>query len=418
MSTIILVILFLGVAAVFEGAETSLLSMSDVRLQTLAKQGDSRAATAIALRKNVRTLLGTLLLGQTVCDISAASLAAIVAHRAFGDRGVAIETAVMTIVVLIFVNLIPKSLAANRIESWSLAVAKPVYALTRALGPLVNVIDRFIGLFVKSKGAEAVVTEEEIKTMAMLGAKAGTVEHGEQELIERVFLFNDITAADVMTPREDIEYLDGRKPLADALPVMNRTKFSRFPVHDGDEGGAVGILHIKDVLEAVAEQPDSLRTLHIKDVAATPMFVPETRRIDDIFRDFQRQRAHMAVVINEFGSVTGIVTVDDLLTELVGEIADESDVDEHVIKRIDRQTVVVHGDAEIRAINRFMNTRIPGPANKTISRVILEKVGDVPPAGQTVAIEGGIAAVVEHVANLRIQRVRLRKSHVEPQAGV
>jgi putative hemolysin len=236
------------------------------------------------------------------------------------------------------------------------------------------------------------------------------VEAGERELIERVFLFNDITAEDVMTPREDIEWLRADATLVETVPIVNKTKFSRFPVHGGDDDKVTGIVHIKDVLEAFAESAKTGSSMPlVGEIADTPMFVPETKLIDDLFRDFQRQHAHMAVVINEYGSTVGIVTVDDLLAELVGEIADESDIDEHIIKRIDKQTIVVHGDAELSDINRFFNAKIKGPSNKTVSRLILEKFGDVPQQGTQIELNEHLTATVESVANLRIQKVRLTK---------
>lgn len=409
MGIIILIIIFLAVAAVFEGAETSLISMGDVRLQTLMKQGDTRAITVINLRKNVRTLLGTLLMGQTVCDIAAASLATLVAHGAFGERGVAIETVVMTIIVLIFVNLIPKSHAANHIEKWALTVAKPVYVLTVALGPLVGVIDRFVGLFVKSKGAEAVVTEEEIRTMTMMGVSTGAVEHGEKELIERVFRLNDITAADVMTPKEIMVNLDARKPLSDALAVMNSHKYSRYPVYDSATDAVVGIVHIKDVL-AHAIEPGALERMTIRDVMSPAVFVPESMLIDDLFRELKRQRVHMAVLVSADKALVGLVTLEDLLEELVGEISDESDVDEHVIKRLDKHTVLVHGDTDIPDINRFFNTRIEPGEERTVGRLVRRKAGRVPKQGQPVLIDDGLMAVVEQINRGRILRVKLIKS--------
>lgn len=409
MGLIALIILFLAVAAVFEGAETSLISMGEVRLQTLVKQGDTRAITAVALRKNVRTLLGTLLMGQTVCDIAAASLATLVAHQAFGERGVAIETVLMTVIVLIFVNLIPKSHAANHIEKWALTVAKPVYVLTVALGPLVGLIDRFVGLFVRSKGAEAVITEEEIRTMTTMGVTSGAVEHGEKELIERVFRLNDITANDVMTPKEIIVSLDARKPLSDALAVINSHKYSRYPVYDSATDSIIGIVHIKDIIAHAADH-DALSGLTVRDVMSPPVFVQESMLIDDLFKELKRQRVHMAILVAADKSLVGLVTLEDLLEELVGEISDESDVDEHVIKRLDKHTVLVHGDTDIPDVNRFFNTRIDPGEERTVGRLVRRKAGKVPKQGQPVLIDDGLMAVVEHISRGRILRVKIIKS--------
>ncbi len=407
LTMLIAIVFFLAVAACFEGAETSLLSIGEVRLQTLVKRGDRRAAVAAKLRSNVRTLLGTLLLGQTVCDIAAASLATLVAHDLMGDSGVAIETVVMTTVVLIFVNLIPKSHAANHVEWWALTVARPVHTLTVVLRPLIALIDRFVALFVKSKGAEAVVTEEEIKTMTYLGVKTGAVESGEKELIERVFLLNDITANDVLTPKEFMICLDARKPLADAIAVINSHGFSRYPVYDGTPDVIVGIVHIKDLIAKMAAPAEPLT---LRDVMAAPVFVKETELVDDLFRDMKRRRTHMAIVVNGEKAVVGLVTLEDLLEELVGEISDESDVDENVIKRVDKHTIIAHGDTDIPDINRFFNTKIEQGEERTIGRLVRKKAGKATKQGQPVMVADGLMAVVEQVSRGRILRVRLIKS--------
>lgn len=403
------IVVFLAVAACFEGAETSLLSIGEVRLQTLIKNGDERAAVASKLRSNVRTLLGTLLLGQTVCDIAAASLATLVAHDLMGESGVAIETILMTTIVLIFVNLIPKSHAANNVELWALRVARPVHTLTVVLRPLIALIDRFVALFVKSGGAESVITEEEIKTMTYLGVKSGAVESGEKELIERVFRLNDITASDILTPKEIMISLDARKPLGDALAAINSHKYSRYPVYEDSPDNIVGIVHIKDLIARMTE-PDALARLTLRDLMSPPAFVKDTELVDDLFRDMKRHRVHMAIVENAEKTVVGLVTFEDLLEELVGEISDESDVDETVIKRIDKHTVLAHGDTDIPDINRFFNTKIEQGEERTIGRLVRKKAGKTPKQGQPVMVADGLMAVVEQANRGRILRVRLIKS--------
>lgn len=408
MASLLLIILCLAVAACFEGAETSLLSMSEVRVQTLVKNGDARAATIARLRQNVRTLLGTLLMGQTVCDIAAASLATLVAHDALGENGVAIETVVMTVIVLIFVNLIPKSHAANNIERWALASARPVYGLTVVLGPVVGLIDRFVALFVRTKGAEALVTEEEIRTMTRMGVRAGAVEPGEKELIERVFLFNDITASDVMSPREIVVGLDASSTVGAALQAVNAQKYSRYPVYDGAPDNIVGIVHIKDLLTRLSE-PGALENQRVREFMSPPVLVSETALTDDLFRELKRQRVHMAVVVNAQKAVVGIVTLEDLLEELVGEISDESDIDEHVIKRIDKHSILVHGDTDIPDVNRFFNTKIDAGEDRTVGRLVRRKAGKTPKQGQPVMVAEGLMAVVEQINRGRILKVRLIK---------
>ncbi len=407
--SLIAVFLLLCVSAGFEGAETALFSVSDIRIHTLTKNGNHAAAIVGRLKGNVRRLLGTLLLGQTVCDIGAASLATLIAHDLSGNYAVALETGLMTVIVLIFVNLIPKSHAAHASEKWALAAARPVLFLTFVLGPVVSGLDKLASLFVPSGATGTLVTEEEIRTMTRMGVSTGAVESGEKELIERVFLFNDITASDVLTPKEIMVSLDADKPLGEALTAINSQKFSRYPVHEGARDAVVGVVHIKDLLSRVSE-PGALASLKVRDFMSDPVFVAETALIDDLFREFKRKRVHLAIVINENKVVVGLVTLEDLLEELVGEISDESDVDEYVIKRVDKHTVLVHGDTDIPDINRFFNVRIEAGDFRTIGRLVRSRAGKIPKQGQPVTIGDGIMAVVEQVNRGRILKVRLIKS--------
>jgi CBS domain containing-hemolysin-like protein len=279
-------------------------------------------------------------------------------------------------------------------------------------GPLVRVLDRLVEYITPFDDTEArpTVSEEEIKTLARLGVKAGTIEKEESELIERVLLFSDITAEDVMTPAEKVVYLDGGRTVAEVADVIATEGFSRYPVWDGKQTNVVGITHIREIFERIAGNPaDAMGSVRIKDLAEPAMVVVATMKIDDLLRAFQKQHTHMALVVNEYGSVIGLVTIEDLLEELVGEIADETDVDTHVIKRVDKNTVIVHGDAEVVDVNRFFNTRIEGPANKTLSRVILEKLERVPAQGETVAITDDLGAEIMVASTTKIERIRLVK---------
>lgn len=410
MSTNILIIAVLSVFSLFlEGAEAALLSSNPIKLRQMATKGDSRAQLVERMKKNTRRLLGTLLLGQKFCDVATASFATVAATAKYGSIGIGIATGVMTLFTLVFMNLIPKSLAASHPERWAVFVARPVHALTVVLGPLVNLIDRFVELFVKNPHAEVAVSEEEIRTMTTMGVSAGAVEHGEKELIDRVFRLNDITANDVMTPREIMVNLDARKPLGDALAVMNSHKYSRYPVFDGSPDTIIGIVHIKDVLAHAADQ-ETLARLTVRDVMSPPVFVQESMLIDDLFREMKKQRVHMAILVSADKSLVGLVTLEDLLEELVGEISDESDIDEHVIKRLDKHTVLAHGDTDIPDINRFFNTRIEPGVERTVGRLVRRKAGKVPKQGQPVLIDEGLMAVVEQVSRGRILKVKLIKS--------
>lgn len=412
LTQLVILILLLGCSAFFSSSETALFSVNMLRVHTLARQGNAAAKLVEKLRANPRVLLGTILLGNNAVNIGASALATVIAIEAFGDAALGIVTGILTLLVLIFCDFIPKAFAAHSPEKIAFLFAYPIRFLTVVFGPIVVVLERFVEFITPFDDKESVpaVSEEEIKTLARLGVKAGTIEKEESELIERALLFSDITAEDVMTPAEKIVYLDGSKTVAEVVDFIAEEGFSRYPVWDGSATNIVGITHIRDIFERIAGDPASaMGSVKIRDVAEAAMYVAETMRIDDLLRSFQKQRTHMALVVNEYGTIVGLVTIEDLLEELVGEIADETDVDTHIIKRIDKHTVIIHGDVQVSDVNRFLNTRIGEPPNKTINRIILEQLGSIPEQGETVHIMNDLVAEVLVVSGLHIERVRLTK---------
>jgi len=410
---LILIAFFLFTSAVMSGAEAVFLAVREVRLQTLIKNNDKRAALVSKLRSNMHRLLGVLLLGQVISDVAASSLATITATELFGGVGVGIATGIMTFLVLIFGQLLPKSFGARQPERWAKLLAGPIATLSLAFNPILAVVDLFVTVVLRQElhfKAHEPVSEEEIKTMAQMGVSAGTLEKGEKELIERVFLFNDITAFDVMTPREGVVFLDGVKPLADALPVINSSGYSRYPVFENEKSNIIGVVHIKDIFNKMSERPAvDLTGIKLKELAEPATFVPKTKPIDDLLREMQKQHLHLAMVVNEYGSIVGIVSFEDLLEELVGEIADESDVDEYTIKRVDKLNIIAHGDVDIKDINRFFNVKIVAPEHKSLGWVILKELGSIPNKGQQIKLADSVTATIEEMINLRINKVRLTK---------
>lgn len=415
---LLLIAFFLFTSGVLSGAEAAFLSVREVRVQTLVKKGDKRAALVDKLRSNMHRLLGVLLLGQVISDVAASSLATVTATKAFGDLGVGVATGIMTFLVLVFGQLVPKSFAARKPERWTMLLARPIIVLSAVFNPVLAVIDRLVVLVMRQElrfTTHEAVSEEEINTMAQMGVSAGTLEKGEKELIERVFLFNDITALDVMTPREEVIFLDGKKTVAEVLPIVNSTGYSRYPVFENEKSNIVGVIHIKDIFKKISDDPDlPLNRIPIKEVTEPATFVPKTKPIDDLLRDMQKQHVHLALVVNEYGSIVGLVTFEDLMEELVGEITDESDVDEHTIKRVDKLNIIAHGEVEVKDINRFFNTKIAAPPHKSLGWVILKELGSIPNKDQQVQLGDNLLATVEEMINLRINKVRLTKTAEEP----
>jgi len=409
----IVVLLFLS--ATFSGSETAIFAIDRIRLKSLVDKKVPGAALLERLRKDPKALLGTLLLCNNAVNVGISALATILSIRAFGDAYIGVATGVITFLLVVFGEYMPKSYAAHHSERTALLVATPIFWLTIALRPIVKVVEFTVRIFISSTDGPVLshVGEDDIRIMAKIGAKEGTVERGEKELIDRVFLFNDITANDVLTPRELMVNLETSTLARDAVAVVNAHKYSRYPVID-ENGSIVGIVHIKDILDAIANGRAEIATM--ASLAAPHITVADDMPTDDLFRQMKKGRVHMAIVASERSGVVGLVTLEDLLEELVGEIADESDVDEHVIKRVDKYTLLVHGDTDIPDINRFFNVKIEGGDMRTIGRVVSAKAGKSLKQGQPVMIAENLMAIVEESNRSRVLKVRLIKSELRPTA--
>jgi putative hemolysin len=408
---IFVIILLVAFSAMLSGAEAAFLAVSDIRLRTLCDQGNKQAALVIKLKSDMRKLLAVILATQTASDTLASALATLAATKATGDVGVGIAAGVMTFITFIAVNLIPKSLAAANPIGWVLNLARAAQVLVLVFHPLVAGIDKLVSrlLPVDTMIGPIHTSEDDIRTMAKLAVQEGTVETGEREMIERVFLMNDITAFDVMTPGEEMVMLEAGQSIAETMNLVNSSGFSRYPVFRGEKSEVIGVLHIKDMFRRISDNPDNGLKTPVGELVEPAIFVPKTKLIDDLLTEFQKLRNHMALVVNEHGSIVGLVTLEDLLEELVGEIADESDVDNYIIKRIDKDTIIIHGEVEVKDVNRFLNTKIDAPAHKSLAWVVMKELGSIPHEGQKVSIAHNLTATVEEMINLKISKIRLDK---------
>lgn len=411
LTILIALAILLILSGFFSGIEIALFSLGKVKTATLVKQKKKNAKVVQYLKRNPRKLLTTILIGNNVVNIGASALATALAINAFGSIGTGIATGVMTLLILIFGEIIPKAFATKYAEAYSLKFAWLIKILMFILWPIVWVLDKFTGLimgFGKSKG-EPTVTEEEVKTMAEMSVKEGGLEQEEQELIEKVFQFNDITAEDVMTPRTQMESLPCDMRIKEALHIIAKSPFSRIPLYKKDRDHIVGIVHVKDVLATLDKKKTGTK---LQTLARKPLFIPETQIINELFKMFQEKKIHMAIVVDEFGGTSGIVTMEDLIEELMGEIVDESDINEELIMRLSKNEIKVHGNTEIKEINDFFNVRIPGKGTDTINALMHKKLKKMPRKGESLEI-GNVKIIVDKTSRRKIERVIIIKEDLE-----
>ena len=406
-------------SAVISTAEIGFFSVNSTKLKALAQTGNSRAKLALHLRSDPQKLLSTILVGDRLVGVATPMYAtfltlSIYGGQTFFDEAIAVMVGLLTFVLLVAVDVIPKTLAAKFAVPVTLNMAYPVYGVQLLLRPLLFVIVPLIYKLTGGKGLTLpLVTEEELKIMLDEGGKTGTIEFEKVKMIKNVFQLKDITAEDAMTPRLYVFSLEGNLRLKEAQELLYNSKYSRIPVYDGTLDNITGILYKTRALTELAKGQNESKLM---DIAYPPLFVPSGKTADDLMKQFQQEKRHMAVVVNEFGGVMGIVTLEDLLEEVVGEIMDETDITEELIKRLGKNHILVHSRTEVRKINDFLKVDL-GDEAVTIGGLIQQELGRIPKVGEELRIAN--CRILIHEAEPRsirsVQIFREEKSlaHVE-----
>jgi CBS domain containing-hemolysin-like protein len=398
---ILILLGLIGLSAVISTAEIGFFAVNETRLRALAQNGDKRAAKALQLRSDPQKLFSTILVGDRLVSVAIPMFATFITLNTYGGKNVfeeaiAIMVGILTFVLLVSVDVIPKTLAAKFAVPVTLNMAYPVYWVQLFLQPILFVMVPLIHKLTGGKGLTLpLVTEEELKIMLDQGGKAGALESEEVKMIKNVFQLKDITAEDAMTPRIYVFSLDGNLRLKEAQELLFGSKYSRIPVYDGTLDNITGILYKSKALTELAQGRSDAR---LRDIAHPPLFVPAGKTADDLMKQFQQEKRHMGVVVNEFGGVMGLVTLEDLLEEVVGEIVDETDITEELIKRIGKNQILVHGRTEVHKVNDFLKVEL-GDEALTIGGLVQENLGRIPISGEEIRIEN--CRLVVHEADPR-----------------
>jgi putative hemolysin len=405
---ILLFVLCVILSAFFSSTEVALISITRAKARTLANEGKPGSEAVAALKESPEHLLITILIGNNIVNVAAAALATSIAIKAFGDIGVGIATFFVVIVLLVFGEIGPKIYAARASDSFALSVAPVILFLSRIFSPFIWIVERVSPTFgIGKEVGEPSVTEEEIKEWIDVGKEDGTIEQGEQEMLYSVLEFADTTAREIMTPRVDVTLMEDTVTFEEAIRIFNETGFSRIPVYHDQIDNITGILNVKDVFSAmVSHRKDST----IKEVMYDPMFVPETKKIDDLLKELQVHRVQMAIVIDEYSSFVGIATVEDILEEIVGDIMDEYDKEEPEIQNISDGVFVVDAQMWVEDINERMEIDLPvDESYETIGGLIIDRLGHIPlHPGEKVEInEGKIILAVMQMHGRRIVKVKV-----------
>jgi CBS domain containing-hemolysin-like protein len=395
----------LVIIAVFLAAtEAALLRVSPVKARVLADEGDRKAARVVTLVDDLPRVLNSVLLVVLLTQIGAATLAGVIADRHFGSLGVTLASVGLTFVMFVYSEAIPKTIAVRRPLFVARLVAGPIQLLIRPMGPVVNVLIWFADLQAPGRGVttSASVTEAELRRMAADAEEAGEIETSDFELIERAFRVGDATIAEVVVPRTEVVGVAATESITTALDIALESGHRRLPVYETNIDEITGVVRLRDLAAAIA---DGI-TGNVAALQKPPLFIPETRRVVDVLRDMQDQGNTIAVVVDEHGGTAGIVTVEDIVEELVGAIADsEGAISE--IRGIGPGRWVVRGSADIDDLEREMGTKLPRGDYHTVAGLILAMTGRIPHAGEEFTVGDHHFRVAE-ASRRRIRLVEVR----------
>jgi len=415
------IILLLLMSAFFSGSETALTAASRGKLRAQADKGNRGAEIALEVKEDGERLIGAILLGNNVANILSASLATALFSRILGANGVAVATLVMTVLVLVFAEVLPKTYAITAPEAAAARLARPVQMVIRLLSPVVSLVRLIVRGILMLFGvrtdpdSHVLSFREEIIGALAIGHSAGTVQKEDRDRLLGALDLSDRTVDEIMRHRSQIQMLDADAAPDVLLGQVLASPHTRLPLYRGERENIVGVIHAKDLLRAVERflrsgdgKLDSVSDLDILSVAMPPYFVPETTPLDEQMREFLKRRTHFALVDDEYGELRGLITLEDIIEEIVGEITDEFDLDaEHPVKRTEAGDCIVDGAMTIRDLNRATDWNLPDDEANTIAGLVIHEAQMIPSEGQVFSFHGFRFEVVTRKEN-RITRLKIR----------
>jgi Mg2+/Co2+ transporter CorB len=406
-------------SAFFSGSETALTTSSRARLHELERRGDKRARTVLDLKEQPERLIGGILLGNNLVNILASALATTVFLALFGQTGVVWATLVMTALVLVFGEVMPKTYAIVYPERFSLAVGSTVSFLVKIFGPVVIGVELIVKNALSVAGVDLSNTgnilspQEEIRGAIDLHHKEGAVIKKDRDMLGGVLDLSELELSDLMVHRTKMFSIDAGMSPDEIISELLKSGFSRAPVWEDNPDNIVGVLHAKDVLASLQSHKGDVSKLNIKGICTQAWFVPDTTTVNDQLSAFLRRKAHFAVVVDEYGEVMGLVTLEDILEEIVGEIADEHDVISADVSREESGSIVVNGAVQIRDLNRANDWKLPDDEANTIAGLVIHEACMIPEKGQAFTFHG---FRFEVVGKKRNQITRIRITQLKKQA--
>ena len=406
---LIAIIILLCLSAFFSSSETALTTVNQIRMRTLADNGDKRAARVLHVTGNPGKMLSAILIGNNIVNLSASSISTSLAIHLFGNTGAGIATGILTFLILIFGEVTPKTMATIKADSMSLTVAAPIGFLMKILTPVIFIINKLsLGLMfllhVNIKDAQKKMTEEELRTIVDVSQENGVIEHEERDMIHNLFDFGDAEAKEIMVPRIDMTFVQADDTYQEVLDIFRQDMFTRLPVYEDSTDNVIGIINMKDFLLQNDTPEFSVRNL-----LREPYFTYEHKNTADLFLEMRKSSISLAIVLDEYGVTAGLITLEDLLEEIVGEIRDEYDADEEDdITRISDREFYVLGSANLNDVSEALSLHFTSDDYDTIGGYCLGLLDHLPEKNEIILTDNNILLRIDRMEKNRIERIYIR----------
>jgi putative hemolysin len=394
-----------ALSAFFSGSETALTAIDRLRVRYLVEKNRRGASRLEALLEQPERLLSAILVGNNLVNIAASVFATTLFVSLYGQRGEFMTILVLTPVLLIFAEIAPKTYASRSPEKVSFFVLRPILFIMWLFTPalwLVSAVSRALARIFPGEANRPVISEDEIRTMISVGEQAGVVAEEQHRMLHGVFELSQIRVRDVMIPRTEVVGLEVDTPFDDVLSQVQQARHSRFPVYERDMDNILGIIHSKEILNYVRRADE----FSLRELIRAPYFVPESKRIEALLQSFRRQRIHLAVVVDEYGGVEGIVTLEDVVEEIVGEIQDEFDAEEKLLQELAPNRYLVDGACPLRDLNKRFGLELTEEHATTLAGFVMRSLGTIPVEGDE-CIWRGTRFVVRKMIERRIEQVEM-----------
>ena len=406
---LIIIIILLMLSAFFSSAETALTTSNKIRLRSMAEEGNKRAKKVLEITDDSGKMLSAILIGNNIVNLSSASLATTLATKIFGNAGAGIATGILTVLVLIFGEISPKTFATIHADKISLAYAGTISGLMKLLTPVIFVINKLalgflILLRVDASGAQNTMTEDELRTIVDVSHEEGVIETEEREMINNVFDFGDAQAKEVMVPRIDMTFADINSTYQELLDIFREDKFTRLPVFEDSTDNVVGIINMKDLL--LYEDKDHFS---IRNIMRKPYYTYEHKNTAELLLEMRKSSINIAIVLDEYGATAGLITLEDLLEEIVGEIRDEYDMDEEdPVQKISELEYMIQGSLNLNDLHDILNLDLVSDNSDSVGGYVIGLLDHLPTPGESVTTPEGLFFWVEDMDKNRISKIFVR----------